>query len=367
MKTVFVLGAGASATTGAPLMANFLKTAKGLLAQNSYGNDAHHIQDVIDAAQKDLKAVFAKSNISNITNIEELFSAIDIGQLIRSYGGRTPESIDSLRRSIVIFIYRTIEETVNIGVDQSHIEMAGDYNMLTKLVRSKLEKTAGLGRNDVSFITFNYDACLEFCLGRRGIGVDYALGERFVDTTQEASRTNVSVLKLHGSINWARCQICNKIVPTEIDPLRNVSRMQLLDTSVLRLNLGSRIAKHQHSCGSQFDPDPVIVPPTWNKSSSIKGLELVWQKAAAELASAENIIVIGYSFPKTDAFFKYLFALGSHSDTHLENMLVLSGGDSGSNGSSFSDLLGPMSSGAFKHYAFDFGGSGHLIEEILNL
>jgi hypothetical protein len=138
-----------------------------------------------------------------------------------------------------------------------------------------------------------------------------------------------------------------------------------MDTPVLRLNLGSRIAGKQHGCGTPLEPDPVIVPPTWNKSASTRGLESVWQRAATEIGSAENIIVIGYSFPRTDMFFKYLFALGSHSDTHLESFTVINGPNSAAVKAQFADLLGPMSSDGFNYYEFLLEGSDHIVKDIL--
>jgi hypothetical protein len=365
VKTVFILGAGASHAAGAPLMAGFLKAAKELHAANRFGASAPQIQSVLDAAYKDLKPVLAKAQFTNLTNIEELFSAIDIGELIGSFGNRPPAALAELRKAIVVFITRTIEETITVPHTQTSMTSPGDYDMLTKLVRAKIEKTAGLGRNDISFITFNYDTCLEYGLVRRTLGVDYGLNEPFIDPAEDRYQVRVPVLKLHGSINWARCPKCSKIVPTEIDPWRNITATELVDTPEFHLNLGSRIAGKQHSCGTPLDPEPVIVPPTWNKSASTRGLEAVWRRAAAEIGSAENIVVIGYSFPKTDMFFKYLFALGSHSDTHLESFTVINGPNSEAVKAQFADLLGPMSSDGFKYYEFLLAGSEHIVKEIL--
>jgi hypothetical protein len=97
MKTVFVLGAGTSHAAGTPLMAGFLKTAKDLHAANRFGVSGPQNQNVLDAAYKDLKPVLAKAKFTNLTNIEELFSAIDIGDLIGSFGNRPPASIAELR------------------------------------------------------------------------------------------------------------------------------------------------------------------------------------------------------------------------------------------------------------------------------
>jgi hypothetical protein len=100
----------------------------------------------------------AKAQFTNLTNIEELFSAIDIGDLIGSFGNRPPASIAELRRAIVVFITRTIEETITVPHTATSITPPGDYDMLTKLVQAKIKKTAGLGRNDISFTVRN--SCL---------------------------------------------------------------------------------------------------------------------------------------------------------------------------------------------------------------
>ena len=135
----------------------------------------------------------------------------------------------------------------------------------------------------------------------------------------------------------------------------------------LTLPLGTRIARHSHSCGSALNPLPVIVPPTWNKSSGVVGLRDVWKQAASELASADNIVVIGYSFPVTDMFFKYLFALGSDSDTHLEKFIVVNGPSGENTRTKFESLLGPMSLGGFTLYPFVFSGIDQIIKDVLDI
>lgn len=365
MKTVFILGAGASVESGAPLMANFLKKAKQLHSAKAYGPSAPQIEDVLNAAYRDLKPVQVKSTI-DYENVEELFSAIDIGQMIGAFGGRSPSLIDKLRQSIVVFIYRTIEETVRFPSDGKVIKPSKGYGMLAKAVRENAAKTAGLGLKEVSFITFNYDTCLEFALDLVNLGVDYGLGEPFIDESANNRQFKIPVLKLHGSINWATCPKCQKIVPTEINPWMRAGPYALLDRPrELPLPLGSRISKHAHRCGSPLDLLPVLVPPTWNKSSSTAPLQEVWRRAAKELGGAENIVVIGYSLPITDMFFKYLFALGTESDAHLEKFIVINGPNGGDSVERFKGLLGPMTSRGFASHAFVFSGSENVIRDVL--
>lgn len=366
MKTVFILGAGASVESGAPLMADFLKRAKQLHRRQAYGAAAPQIEDVLNAAYKDLKPVQVKSTI-DYENVEELFSVIDIGQLIRIFGSRSPATIDELRKSIVVFIYRTIEETVRIPYDGKVMKAPKGYDILAKAVRESIQKTARLGLlSEVSFITFNYDTCLELALDLLDLGIDYGLSEPFLDDLANSYQVRIPVLKLHGSMNWATCPKCEKIVPTEINPWRRAGRIALLDQGrELPLHLGTRIAGNAHRCGTPLDPLPFLVPPTWNKYSSTGGLQEVWKRAAKELGSAENIVVVGYSLPVTDMFFKYLFALGIESGTHLERFILINGPDGASTVGRFQGLLGPMTSGGFTCHPFGFSAAGDTFKDVL--
>src|SRR5205085_2387516 len=74
--------------------------------------------------------------------------------------------------------------------------------------------------------------------------------------------------------------------------------------------------------GSQITESPYVVPPTWNKSQYHSVLESVWQAAARELSTAENIIVCGYSLPESDQFFRYLYALGTVGELRLKRLWV---------------------------------------------
>jgi hypothetical protein len=69
--------------------------------------------------------------------------------------------------------------------------------------------------------------------------------------------------------------------------------------------------------------DPVIVPPTWNKGQYHAEFRALWAKAAEHMAEAENIVVIGYSAPPTDQFYRHLYALSTISDTMLSRYLCV--------------------------------------------
>ncbi len=75
-------------------------------------------------------------------------------------------------------------------------------------------------------------------------------------------------------------------------------------------------------CGESLEEDPVIIPPTWNKTAYHGQIEQVWRRAALEMEDAENIFVFGYSLPETDWFFNYLYGLGVEMTTPVEGFYV---------------------------------------------
>jgi hypothetical protein len=75
-------------------------------------------------------------------------------------------------------------------------------------------------------------------------------------------------------------------------------------------------------CGKSLSKTPVLVPPTWNKSSYHGALSKVWSTAAEELSEARNIYVFGYSLPESDSFFRYLFALGTLGSSRIRRFWV---------------------------------------------
>ena len=91
---------------------------------------------------------------------------------------------------------------------------------------------------------------------------------------------------------------------------------------VARFYLTEHIAKTLTHCDVPRSRDPVIVPPTWNKTQYHHEIAAVWQNTARHLSEAENIFVVGYSLPERDQFFRYLFALGTVGDALVRRFWV---------------------------------------------
>jgi hypothetical protein len=118
------------------------------------------------------------------------------------------------------------------------------------------------------------------------------------------------------------------------------------ETQFVRLQFMPHLDKYKYE-DHDVVPEPVLVPPTWNKAEHHKNLSAVWSRAAKELTDAEHIFIVGYSLPETDSFFRYLYALGTAGGAPLKRIWVFNP-DPGVEGR-FRGMLGP---GATSRYRF---------------
>lgn len=310
MKSVFIFGAGASRSDGGPLMSDFFDCAEHLLRNKRVEDARREFEDVFDAIAE-LQSVHSKSDF-DLDNLEMLFGAIEMGQLIHKFGNRTPEQIANLRNSIVTLIVRTLEMNIGFPVNKDRRLAPQVYRQFVDMLTHVSTKT---GNSDYSFITFNYDIALDYALLSGGIETSYLLAG------DEVNHKLRPLLKLHGSINWGRCANCKEIQPIDLRPILNLI-VNIRGPDFLCLSDMIRRTKHSR-CDHMLTLPPVIVPPTWDKTSHHAQLANVWKNAAKELEAAERIFIIGYSLPDSDLFFRYLFSLGSMGKARIKTFMVV--------------------------------------------
>jgi hypothetical protein len=327
LKTVFILGAGASQRAGAPLMADFLDRASDLVRFGGISELAKIGQDLEEVFKviAELQSVYYKSHL-DLDNIESVFGAIEMALLLKKLGKRSYEEIRKIRDSLVTVIYKTLEYGIKFPVSGQTIRSPEPYESFVSHLIGALEQNRATNM-PYSFITFNYDLCLDHALRRLG-GCDYCLND-------VREKGKYPILKLHGSINWGLSE--NKeIIPRFIEE----AYFELgYEPKHVYYNLGSTLSCKKHN-DKPLNGPPVIIPPTWDKNSYHTQISNVWSVAASELSTAENIIVIGYSLPETDSFFRYLFALGADSPTKIRNFVVINPDESGQVEKRFRALTG---------------------------
>jgi NAD-dependent SIR2 family protein deacetylase len=337
-RIVFILGAGASAEAGAPVMGNFIATAQEVSRTESLAADEKLQFQLVFKARARLQSVHSKSAL-DINNIESLFGAFEMAALLGKLGGLERSEIEKLPAAMAVVIARTIEKRIKYPKESeitSRPSAPTPYGDFATLLGDLTRREPGC----VSVIAFNYDVALDYALYSLGIPFRYCL-------EQGTDNSGLDLLKLHGSLNWSRCSTCSEIVAWELKQFfSKYDWSPNPNSSFGRLEFGDRLSKHSHCEGSCLQPQPMIVPPTWNKGKFHSQLENVWRTAAGHLAEAENIFVVGYSLPPTDEFFRYFYALGSVGDSVFENFSVVD--PIGTAAERFRSLLGPAATDSFR-------------------
>lgn len=365
-KNVIILGAGASYSTGAPLMNEFLDVAERLKDNKFFDEDTPKIEAIFDSFEE-LHNLFAKFKL-DINNIENFLGLLEMAKLLGTLGNYSDKEIDEIYNNFIALIVKTIENTVLFNGPDKSIKVSGNYYGLL----SEIGKI--LGYENTSIITFNYDIALDYSLYDYKIHVDYCLTDNL--KPENKSQHSIKLLKLHGSVNWGKCNKCSTIIPYSfkdyfssnnkfhevdknllpkiIDPSRLYMKGQITsDHKYWKLPFWNKFeALHQHHShqNNEFLFQPAIVPPTWNKGSYHEPMKKVWGVAAKELTEAENIYIFGYSLPETDSFFKYLIALGCIGKARIKKFWVFDIEDKGVVFNKYRNFIGSTVEERFRYF-----------------
>ena len=312
-ETIFILGAGASQHTGAPMMMNFLDVAhdlrrKRIIADGPVG-DAF---DVVIRGRAALNSVYAKASIDS-DNLESVFGAFEMAELFGQFPTFQTADLGKLSAAMRTVIVETLEQTITypVAAGERRPRPTQLYGSFAELITDMSDRG-----QSVSVLTFNYDIALDVALWTTGRLIDYCL---IADDPYPGHRERLDVMKLHGSVNWTVCPKCG----VQAFPIDAFVRDHFRSGDA-RAHLAFREPLDMfHSCEAFVRGNgAVIVPPTWNKFRGHQQIVNVWQRAAKHLQEARNILVIGYSLPPSDQFFRYLYGLGTVSDARIQRFWV---------------------------------------------
>jgi len=343
-NVVFILGAGASRDGGAPLMGDFLDVAHKLLDANQLAHKAEYFQTVFSAIGA-LQAAHSKAQL-DLINIESVFNAFVMAKALGKFPGQENFSGEKLEAAIKQLIATTLEHTQKFRARGMRILPPDSYEAFANLLVHILRKA--VPPRTVAVLTFNYDLGADLAMRHAGLGPAYAL-----DGADPAR--GVPLLKLHGSLNWATCTQCHKVVPWHLeDFLGGIHTIH--DSDELKFDVWSGHFTRFRHCNNAVEHElPFIVPPTWNKGDHHQTIAPVWQRAAKELTDAERIFVIGYSLPDTDGFFRTLYALGAVGPKPLKSFEVFNPEPAGGLvDQRFQALLGPGAQARYRYHPTAF-------------
>jgi NAD-dependent SIR2 family protein deacetylase len=284
---VFILGAGASAADGAPLQAGlFRKYAE--IIQHNQNNYIHA------SSERDLRTFFYSMWGANIDNanldqehfptFEEALGLLELAnarnEFFKNFGGLHTEATfgQEIRAHLVNLIAIVLDATLK-GGHHTH------RNLLTQLqAKNFLSKT--------TFLSFNYDLLIDNALREvTKAEPDYAATFRDYGGKAPTPGSSISLLKIHGSLNWLYCPTCGSV---DLFPGEKIVYQIIHNPTLMTCNI------------CQEPRVPIVVPPTFFKVMSNFCLQQIWKKAEEALREANHLIFCGYSFPDADLHFKYL-------------------------------------------------------------
>lgn len=324
-RNVFILGAGFSKAAGAPLVHDFLDKAREFYDDPESRLDEQerdHFRSVFAFKQEMSRA--REKMMIDLDNIEHLFGLVEMHQRLKKVDPGT-------RDSTIYLIAKTLQLALEpprrrprigfelngeVGDDSSFPQeverdrvnnryFADIYDFFAGLVSGCYDRQDKCQSRNTSIITFNYDLVLDDALWRIGYFPEYHLPRAELEAPGGPRR--ISLLKLHGSTNWAVCRNCAHVVV-------RYSKLTSFP-SELRSQECTRCKKS----GLQL----LLVPPSWDKTEYQGLMRSVWEKAAEALNSATRICIIGYSMPEADAFFRYLLTLGLADNHQLYKLIVV--------------------------------------------
>lgn len=325
---VFILGAGFSSVAGAPLIRDFLDVSRLLFADPDSGLDTTEKEDFqrVFAFRKEVAQAREKFRI-DLDDIEQLFGLVEMSC-------RLDHKSTTTRDATVYLIAKTLQlavqrhrrrPSIRLSPQMSYRDSLPWQGLVTReqdyfycdIYRHFALLLAGLyddptkapSRGNV-VISFNYDLILDDALRGIGIASDYALpGAVLEDFIAADTNKPISLLKLHGSTNWAVCGNA-KCATVHI-----LSTKFTEDPKAFRTKCCSKCSRP----GLRL----LLVPPSWDKSEYHGVIQPVWRQGVEALRNANRICIIGYSMPEADSFFKYLLTLGLAENHQLYKFVVV--------------------------------------------
>ncbi len=330
MKTAVFLGAGASKAFGYPLTYELLPRIISAIDRKVLFRNANSApQNARDRAwfSKRLRRFFPGldalwSNGKNTAvpgiGMTDLLSQVDSAlQLGVSRAGMTPEGLVQFRHLVERAVYQVLLHDTQRRQAKPRMQLGRFIAWL-----GTLPPPAGV-------ITTNYDAAVDLQLhkavgfgdmrrwdARISAGIDFGFPWRSVKTGELNMRPVAPqwrLLKLHGSVNWLRCSLCDQIYlnPHGAIGAKGFQR-NLNKWNTCICNDWARLRLH-------------LVTPSFVRQNNDANLLGIWQVALETLRTADRWIIVGFSLLAEDVAIRALLlrAWDGHAQKRKPTVVVV--------------------------------------------
>ena len=298
MSTVIFLGAGASKADGAPLQGELFKKYFTLIRSNT-GLITHQMElelKIFFEIMFNIDVEAVNLDLIDFPTFEEVLGILELAQArkesFREFDSQTITSNSNRLEKIRIYLIMSMAKVISDCLP-SYQGQGFHEKLINGIHSSEL--------SDISFISTNYDILIDNALAKcpsgssqGGENVNYGID--FTNYTRENNWKRptthaIKLHKIHGSLNWLYCSVCNTITCTPFQK----GVIELIDG-------------HQPLFCNECEsiPQPIIVPPTYFKDMTNPFINQIWAQAEQTLKKSTHIIFCGYSFPDADLHIKYL-------------------------------------------------------------
>lgn len=330
-KTVYFLGAGFSADAGGPIQNGIIKT---ILSDEfndclAFGIDIQDARrDFIDFLENDLNI---PRDLWNQVVLEDVFTPMD--RCIangRSFKKHSAKKLVELRERFHLLMGASIQ----FGLDYSgRHDNQYAYDFARYIDEQAKQKLVDNRIDNIALITTNWDILLDNALnyhvrsysrnekdnGENKLAVvDYCCyissleDDEFIKPGLLAlgrGGYNIKYLKLHGSLNWLHCPMCQRLF------------VKYNTKTVLGSPQYCKHCERNYKIRGNIDAIKLrgnLLLPTFLKDLSNIQVQLVWQNAGIELSECNKVVFLGYSLPFADFEIRQLLSRCIPLDAEVE-------------------------------------------------
>jgi len=299
MARVFILGAGASRFAGYPLSLELWKFVRDFPVIEVMAK--RRADSVIQAMEQVLRVI--PPRVFDQPNLEELFTFLDLAAMGAEPLGLKTVNWTELRPKVMGMI--------------SEAFLNHEYEFQTQLRKDKTSTAAAVLGNWTSFlregdtiITFNWDILHESALWKAEKW-HYADGYGFQcgDAPSEV-HSKIKILKLHGSVNWAQ--------RNEYDCEPSIEHK----TTFFAGSFDNHDI-YMKAAGQWNEGRNLIIPSYLKDIAGNRLLLQLWNQASEALASASDVIVVGYQLYPADAPARQLFGTSLLRNKQLSTIVLV--------------------------------------------
>lgn len=323
-KTLYFLGAGFSKNAGGPIQNEIIKTLLSKDFQHSYSGNKTIMKSLLQFREFLSKELYIPEKDFEKIALEDLFTPIDRCLVDgKSFGTYDLSKLSDFRERL----HNLLALSIQYNVDRKQGE-AAYIDLFASHINSIAKKRIKTQEDSIAIITTNWDTLLDNILNiaiqkEKDIPlsvVDYCC---YISSLEEDHKIkpgllaigqggyNIKYLKLHGSMNWSHCPMCQRLYVK-------------FDTTSMFENNYCKHCKKNFQLSDQLPAIKLkgnLLMPTFLKDLSNIQIRLVWQNAGIELSEASKIVFIGYSLPAADFEIRQLLSRFVRKDAEIKVVL----------------------------------------------